>query len=83
MTTRYWVLGSLPAQYLEFVKARGALPDVSQQFGEAKIGGTLGEFEKRLPSGAADALRIREVLVHHSIECVQKLFFGGLQFGFP
>jgi len=83
MTTRYWVLGSLPAQYLEFVKARGALPDVSQQLGEAKIGGTLGEFEKHLPSGAADALRIREVLVHHSIECVQKLFFGGLQFAFP
>jgi len=74
---------SLPAQCLEFVKARGALPDVSEQLGESNIGGTLGEFEKRLLSGAADALRIREVLVHHSIECVQKLFFGGLQFAFP
>ena len=33
---------------------------MSQQLGESNIGGTLGEFEERLLSGAAHALRIRE-----------------------
>ena len=63
------------AQFLQFVEAGSALPDVKQQLRDCRVRGVLREFKQGFASWAADALRVGKVLMDDSIECIDQLFF--------
>lgn len=63
------------AQFLQFVEAGSALPDVKQQLREFRVRGAPREFDQGFASRTADALRVGKVLMDDSIECIDQLFF--------
>jgi len=63
------------AQFLQFVEAGAALPDVMQQLREFRIRGVLRQSEQGFASWTADALRVGKVPMDESIECIDQLFF--------
>jgi hypothetical protein len=76
VTAGYRILGSLLPEFLEFIEARGALADMSQQFDRLSEGREPCECEERLGSRAIDALGIQIVQVYDPIKSAKQLFFG-------